>query len=212
MVVSSQQVATVELAKCGCGVIASASRTDRLKVLCVEINNSNVDENKSEAINRRVLAVVVELDVDANGPTIDASVRKAWEAFGRIDVLINNARIIVTSQNSLDWSEKDWDKAFSTNLKGAWLVSKHVCLQMYAFKQAGSIVNISSVFDLQHTYSSSKSALNTMTKSEIKIKRCVHVCLCTKWFLRSWCRHEVVVIYMVTCSKSSIRRSKYQSR
>ncbi|KAM0003084.1 putative carbonyl reductase (NADPH) [Helianthus debilis subsp. tardiflorus] len=74
-------------------------------------------------------------------------------------------------QNSLDWSEEDWDKTFRTNLKGAWLVSKYVGLQMRAFNQAGSIINISSVTGHQRTYShgslayaSSKSALNTMTK------------------------------------------------
>ncbi|KAJ0947104.1 putative carbonyl reductase (NADPH) [Helianthus annuus] len=74
-------------------------------------------------------------------------------------------------QNSLDFSEEDWDKTFRTNLKGAWLVSKYVGLQMRAFNQAGSIINISSITGHQRTftpgalaYASSKSALNTMTK------------------------------------------------
>ncbi|KAJ0808979.1 putative short-chain dehydrogenase/reductase SDR, NAD(P)-binding domain superfamily [Helianthus annuus] len=58
-----------------------------------------------------------------------------------------------------------------TNVKGSWLVSKYVCLQMRAFNQTGSIINISSIAGLQRTYSpgslayaSSKSALDTMTK------------------------------------------------
>ncbi|KAJ0808974.1 putative 3-oxoacyl-[acyl-carrier-protein] reductase [Helianthus annuus] len=192
MVVSSQQVATFELepwrdlkgkivmvtgassgigwelciglAKSGCRIIATARRTDRLNALCDEIN-------VREARKHHVLAVPVELDVSAGGHTIEASVKKAWEAFGRIDVLINNAGIIGAVQNSLDWSEEDWDKTFRTNLKGAWLVSKYVGLQMRAFNQAGSIINISSITGHQRTYShgslayaSSKSALNTMTK------------------------------------------------
>ncbi|MFS7904279.1 putative oxidoreductase [Helianthus anomalus] len=75
------------------------------------------------------------------------------------------------TQNSLNWSEEEWDKTFMTNVKGAWLVSKYVCLQMRAFNQTGSIINISSIAGLQRTYSpgslpyaSSKSALDTMTK------------------------------------------------
>ncbi|KAI3682328.1 hypothetical protein L1987_82235 [Smallanthus sonchifolius] len=163
----------IDLAKSGCRIIASARRTERLKVLCDEINNSDISnrhKNESGAMNHRVLVVAVELDVSADGLSIEASVRKAWDAFGRIDVLINNAGITGPVQNSLDWSEEDWDKTFGTNLKGSWLVSKYVGLQMRAFDQAGSIVNISSISGLQtHTpgslaYASSKSALNTMTK------------------------------------------------
>ncbi|KAJ0610900.1 putative 3-oxoacyl-[acyl-carrier-protein] reductase [Helianthus annuus] len=160
----------IDLAKCGCRIIAAARRTDRLKALCHEINNHG-QVNVREAGNHHVLAVPVELDVTAGGPAIEASVKKAWEAFGRIDALINNAGITGVAQNSLDLSEEDWDKTFRTNLKGAWLVSKYVGLRMRPLNQAGSIINISSVTGHQRTYSpgslayaSSKSALNTMTK------------------------------------------------
>ena len=44
-------------------------------------------------------AVAVELDVCADGPTIDNSVQKGWDAFGRIDVLINNAGVRGDSSN-----------------------------------------------------------------------------------------------------------------
>ncbi|MFS7904278.1 putative 3-oxoacyl-[acyl-carrier-protein] reductase [Helianthus anomalus] len=83
----------IDLAKSGCRIIASARRTNRLKVLCDQINNLDVRDNEIETGNHRILVVPVELDVSANGPTIEASVRKAWDAFGRIDVLINNAGI-----------------------------------------------------------------------------------------------------------------------
>ncbi|MFS7904288.1 putative 3-oxoacyl-[acyl-carrier-protein] reductase [Helianthus anomalus] len=164
----------IDLAKFDCRIIAAARRTDRLKALCHEINNHG-QMNIREARNHYVLAVLVELDVNVGGPAIEASVKKAWEAFGRIDALINNAGITGVAQNSLDLSEEDWDKTFRTNLKGAWLVSKYVGLQMRAFNQAGSIINISSITGHQRTYShgslayaSSKSALNTMTKKWLK--------------------------------------------
>ncbi|MFS7904290.1 putative farnesol dehydrogenase [Helianthus anomalus] len=152
----------IDLAKCGCRIIAATRRTDRLNALCHEINNHG-QTNVREAQNHHVLAVPVELDVNAGGPAIEASLKKAWEAFGGIDALINNAGFtgIYTSI----------DKTIRTNLKGAWLVSKYVGLQMRAFNQAGSIINISSITGHQCTYSqeslayaSSKSALNTMTK------------------------------------------------
>ncbi|KAJ0816409.1 putative cyclopentanol dehydrogenase [Helianthus annuus] len=80
--------------------------------------------------------------------------------------------VIRSCTNSLDWSEEDWDEAFRTNVKGSWLVSKYVCLQMHTSNQAGSIINISSTAALHRStyspgclaYASSKSALDTMTK------------------------------------------------
>ena len=82
----------LNLAKAGCKIVAAARRVDRLKSLCDEINNltySNLPPNA----DRPVRAVVVELDVTSGGSSISASVQKAWEAFGRIDVLLNNAGI-----------------------------------------------------------------------------------------------------------------------
>ncbi|KVI03401.1 uncharacterized protein LOC112513366 [Cynara cardunculus var. scolymus] len=163
----------IDLAKAGCKIIAAARRTERLRILCDKINKLDVSDgrvNQSQAKNNDVIAVAVELDVSADGPTIEASVRNAWEAFGRIDALINNAGFRGPIRGSLDLSEEDWDRTFSTNIRGSWLVSKYVCLQMLALNQGGSIINISStagvgrVFPPAVAYASSKSALDTMTK------------------------------------------------
>ncbi|CAI9287621.1 unnamed protein product [Lactuca saligna] len=91
---------SIDLAKAGCKIIAAARRTDLLKSLCDEINNmelnlisdDHIDDDVHEA-NQGQIAVAIELDICADGPTIEASVQKAWETFGRIDVLINNAGI-----------------------------------------------------------------------------------------------------------------------
>lgn len=72
----------LDLAKAGCRIIASARRVDRLKTLCNKINNS-------DGLARR--AIAVQLDITADSATIQAAVQIAWDAFGRIDALINNA-------------------------------------------------------------------------------------------------------------------------
>ena len=72
----------LDLAKAGCRIIAAARRIDRLKTLCDEINAAG-----------GVRAVAFELDVTADGRVVDAAVQKAWEAFGRIDALVNNAGV-----------------------------------------------------------------------------------------------------------------------
>ena len=74
----------INLAKAGCKIFAAARRVDRLKSLCDQINS------KSNGPQR---AIAVELDVSADSTTIDSAVQIAWDAFGRIDVLINNAGV-----------------------------------------------------------------------------------------------------------------------
>jgi NADP-dependent 3-hydroxy acid dehydrogenase YdfG len=73
----------LDLAKAGCRIIAAARRLDRLHSLCHQINTQY----------GTVRAVAVELDVSADPSTINKSVQKAWDAFGHIDTLINNAGI-----------------------------------------------------------------------------------------------------------------------
>lgn len=77
----------LDLARSGCRVVAGARRADRLKSLCDEINTM------SSSNSHLVRAMAIELDVTADGTTIEASVKKAWDAFGHIDALINNAGV-----------------------------------------------------------------------------------------------------------------------
>ncbi|WCJ33320.1 NAD(P)-binding Rossmann-fold superfamily protein [Euphorbia peplus] len=156
----------LDLAKAGCRIVAAARRVDRLKSLCDEINNL---PSPSSLIRPR--AVAVELDVCANEATVDRSIQTAWNAFGRIDALINNAGVRGSVKTPLDLTEEEWDHVFKTNAKGAWMVSKYVCIQMRKAKQGGSIINISSIAGLNRGqlpgavgYAASKAALNAMTK------------------------------------------------
>ncbi|KAI9161911.1 hypothetical protein LWI28_021957 [Acer negundo] len=157
----------LDLAKAGCRIVAAARRVERLKSLCDEINNLT----SAEAEPTSVRAVAVELDVCADGATIQRSVQLAWESFGTIDALVNNAGVRGTVKNPLDLSEEEWDHAIKTNLTGSWLVSKYVCMRMRDANQGGSVINVSSTAGLNRgqlpggvAYASSKAGLNTMTK------------------------------------------------
>ncbi|KAF7004517.1 hypothetical protein CFC21_019725 [Triticum aestivum] len=151
----------LDLARGGCRVVAAARRADRLCSLCDEIN----------AAAEAPLAVAVELDVAAGESFVEAAVQKAWDAFGRVDVLINNAGVRGGVHSALDWPEDEWDKLMKTNLRGVWLVAKHVCRRMRDAKLKGSVINISSTSGLDGgithgslAYSASKSAVHSVTK------------------------------------------------
>ncbi|XP_044505364.1 3-oxoacyl-[acyl-carrier-protein] reductase FabG-like [Mangifera indica] len=150
----------LDLAKAGCRIIAAARRIDRLKSLCDEINKSG-----------SIRAAAVELDVCMDGATIDKAIQKAWDAFGKIDALVNNAGVRGTVKTPLDLSEEEWNLVLKTNLTGSWLVSKSVCIRMRDANLGGSVINISSIAGLERGhlpgdvhYASSKAGLNTMTK------------------------------------------------
>lgn len=111
--------------------------------------------------------LVIRADV-RDSKEVSAMVEKSLEAFGKIDVLVNNAGVTVRKPLEKT-TENDWDKVVDTNLKGAYLCSKAVVGQMIN-KGSGKIINISSIlskFTLPGliAYSASKGGLNLLTKA-----------------------------------------------
>ncbi|KAK6127244.1 hypothetical protein DH2020_039007 [Rehmannia glutinosa] len=160
----------LDLAKAGCRIVAIARRMNKLKSLCKQINQMDVPikDDPNGGMHR---AIAVELDVTADGHTIERSVQKAWDAFGHIDALINNAGLRGQVKSSLELSEEDWNQVVKTNLTGAWLVAKCIGGRMRDAGRGGSIINISSITGLNRVqfhggvaYSSSKAGFDSMTK------------------------------------------------
>ena len=86
-------------------------------------------------------AIAVAADVSGSRSVI-AMVRTVEESLGPIDVLVNNAGIVVVRDLD-DISEMDWDLTLSVNLKSAFLCTRAVLTHMCA-QHWGRIVNISS--------------------------------------------------------------------
>ncbi|RID65194.1 hypothetical protein BRARA_D00410, partial [Brassica rapa] len=154
---------SLDLGKAGCKFIAAARRVDRLESLCSEINSLSSTGIK--------LAAPLELDVSSDAATIQKAVKQAWDIFGKIDVLINNAGFRGNVKTSLDLSEDEWDKGFRTNFTGPRLVSKYVCSLMRDAKRGGSVINVSSIAGLHRgtvpggvAYACSKGGVDTMTR------------------------------------------------
>ncbi|KAK4412827.1 3-oxoacyl-[acyl-carrier-protein] reductase FabG [Sesamum alatum] len=156
----------LDLAKAGCRIVAAARRMDRLRSLCDEINQLNTLMVGGNSDGCR--AVAVELDIESGGNAVGASIAKAWDAFGHIDVLVNNAGQV---RSSLEITEEEWNKVLKTNLIGTWQVSKCVASRLYSAHRRGSIINISSISGLNRVqyfggiaYNSSKSAIDSLTR------------------------------------------------
>ena len=92
-------------------------------------------------------------------------------AFGRIDVLVNNAGI-TADKLLLRMTEADFDNVLATNLKGAFFCTKTACRFMM-HQRYGRIISVSSVVGLhgnagQANYAASKAGLIGLTKSAAK--------------------------------------------
>lgn len=102
---------------------------------------------------------------------IAAMVAETLAAYGRIDVLVNNAAdlsLLAHDDHLLNTELDIWEQTFRANQTSAMVASKLVLSPMLAQK-SGSIVNVSSVDgmsgdDTRFAYSMSKAALNQLTK------------------------------------------------
>ena len=98
---------------------------------------------------------------------IDALVDAAYDAFGRIDVLVNNAGIAPNYPDPQSVTEELWDKVLAVNLKGPFRLTALIGTRM-AEGDGGSIVNISSIGSVRPThdilpYAAAKAGLNALT-------------------------------------------------
>jgi NAD(P)-dependent dehydrogenase (short-subunit alcohol dehydrogenase family) len=95
-------------------------------------------------------------------------VQETIKAFGRLDILFNNAGIVIPGRIE-NTSEEDWDKTMAVNLKGVFLPSKYAILQMR--KQGGGvIIHNASVLAVKGAkdraaYTASKGGVWALTKA-----------------------------------------------
>jgi glucose 1-dehydrogenase len=90
-------------------------------------------------------AIVARADVSKSAE-VQAMVKLAIDAFGQIDLLVNNAGI---EQNHpfLDKPEEVWDQVIAVDLKGPFLCSQAAAREMAKRGKGGTIVNVSSVHE-----------------------------------------------------------------
>ncbi len=126
---------------------------------------------------RQVEAEIRELGGEATYVHLDVTQEADWQAavdeavnrYGRLDVLVNNAGILIR-KNIEETTVEDWDRIFAVNAKGVFLGTKSA---IPAMREAGggSIINISSTAGLvgspngSASYTATKGAVRLFTKS-----------------------------------------------
>lgn len=120
-----------------------------------------------EAAGVRALALPCDVRSESS---VRAAVAAATAAFGRLDILVNNAAVFETA--ALDTlSLEQWDTVFETNTRGPFLVAREALPALRAVR--GRIVNIGSLGGIRawagHAhYCASKAALHMLTQAQAK--------------------------------------------
>ncbi|MFC5653711.1 SDR family NAD(P)-dependent oxidoreductase [Paenibacillus solisilvae] len=135
-------------------------------VITSRIKEKAVDaaEKLASAAGTETLGLAADV---TNAEDVEAMVSSAVDAFGRIDILINNAGINIRKPIE-EYDEASWDLVQNTNLKAPFLCSRAVARLMKEQKY-GRIINISSMLGTvglaeRSAYCSSKGGVIQLTK------------------------------------------------
>ncbi|MFE4970431.1 SDR family NAD(P)-dependent oxidoreductase [Streptomyces sp. NPDC056660] len=143
-------------AEAGASVVITSRRVEACRELAREV---------SERTGRAALAYGCHM---GRWDELDGLVEAAYERFGQVDVLVNNAGMSVPYDRPTDVTEKMWDSVVGLNLKGPFRLTALIGSRM-AEQSGGSIINVSSTGSIRPTpgilpYAAAKSGLNALTE------------------------------------------------
>ena len=166
----SGRVALVTGANTGIGQgIAMALAEAGADIAAVGRSEATETAERVRALGRK--CELVSADLSSIAPVAEV-VDTAISRLGRLDILVNNAGII-RREDSLDFSEADWDAVMDTNLKSLFFLCQAAARHMVGWaRQDGErakIINIASMLTVQGgirvpSYTASKSGVGGLTK------------------------------------------------
>jgi len=162
-----QRVAVITGAASGMG-LATAERfiAEGASVVIADFNADNgtaAAERLGERCRFTKCDVAVEDDVAA-------AVALATDAFGRLDIVFNNAGVGGAFGPITELKAQDWDETFAILTKGVFLGTKHAARVLIDQATGGSIINTASIAGLgggagPQAYSAAKAAVISLTKT-----------------------------------------------
>jgi NAD(P)-dependent dehydrogenase (short-subunit alcohol dehydrogenase family) len=112
-------------------------------------------------------AVPIALDIRSQR-SVDAAIAKAAEAFGHLDVLVNNAGV-TQRRCAVDITREEWQSVVDVNMTGTFFMSQAFAKQCIAAEREGCIVSLASTHGVvalpeRLTYGITKAAIIHMTR------------------------------------------------
>jgi meso-butanediol dehydrogenase/(S,S)-butanediol dehydrogenase/diacetyl reductase len=134
--------------------------------VCVADLNEGAGKSVADSIGSSAISVKVDV-VDRS--SVKAMIAAATNAFGRVDVIFNNAGVSQTCQ-FMDVTEDDWHRIMDVNALGVLIGTQEAARQMRAQGTGGKIVNTASIagkqgYALFAHYCASKFAVVALTQA-----------------------------------------------
>lgn len=160
----NEKVALITGATSGIGEAAAKMfAAHGASVVLVGRNKEKGSKLEQEIIQKGQNAYFIACDVSKE-EDVSEMVNKAVKKYKKIDILFNNAGVMLPSCEIERMPVDDWKKSIDINLTGCFLVSRYV--KPYLIKEKGTIINNASIAGLQHyaagrsyAYSASKAAI-----------------------------------------------------
>ena len=150
------------------GGIATGLADEGARLVCVDIRPDYAKQCAEHIRERSGEAIGVTCDV-TDDDQVRGMVQRAKDAFGGVDILVNNA-VIFNQKGVLDMPLDEWDRQIGVILTGAFLCTKHAANLMIEQGTRGSVINIISTAGHQGQpgnvgYCTGKSGLLNFTRS-----------------------------------------------
>jgi NAD(P)-dependent dehydrogenase (short-subunit alcohol dehydrogenase family) len=147
---------TLAFAEAGADVVIASRKLESCKDTAAEV----------EALGRKALPVECHVGY---WEQCDQLTETVYQAFGRVDVLINNAGMSPLYDRPVDIPETLYDKVLDVNLKGPFRLTASIGQRMID-AGGGAIINVSSMAAIRPrrdiiTYAAAKAGLNAMTEA-----------------------------------------------
>jgi len=135
-------------------------------IVGIDYVDSNDTKVMVESMGRKFLSITANL-ITIKPSGLKDLVNMAVDHFGHVDILVNNAGII-RREDTLEFSEQNWDDVMNINLKTVFFFSQAVANQFVKQGNGGKIISIASMLSYQGgirvpSYTASKSGVKGIT-------------------------------------------------
>ena len=135
---------------------------------------------------------------------IERIIKETLAKFGRVDILVNNAGVIKRN-DSLDFTEEEWDSVLNVNLKTVFFLTQAVAKKFIKQNSGGKVINIASMLSYQGgirvpSYTASKSGIRGVTMT-----------LANEWAKYNINVNAIAPGYMATNNTKDLRKDEDRS-
>jgi NAD(P)-dependent dehydrogenase (short-subunit alcohol dehydrogenase family) len=161
------KVAVITGASSGIGLATAQLLSEMgVSVALLDVNDQQGKTEAENIVKKGGKAIYCHCDV-TSAQNCESTAQKVFEAFGKINILFNNAGVI-KRKSVVDLAEEDWDMVINVSMKGVYLLSKFV-IPLMTKSGGGSIINTGSGWGLKGgddavAYCAAKGGVVNMTR------------------------------------------------